>query len=230
MNNNFNKFKNDIKRILGNKEYITVFLYGSKAVGLSHNLSDTDVMIVSHSDSLRIEPSPELEMQVISIANIEKAAKDMLESKFFNNNSQILLANLYHGVALLNSTNFNAIKQSLQWDIIIHNMIDDRLRGYEFYKKDAYKYYNTLDCNSSRFCFQKSLESLIDAYMFSKNRLIVKEKWRIKWLQQNNSQLYDELISLYCTIWSNEALSSVISRLESYCTKILQLIQEGDYE
>ena len=86
------------------------------------------------------------------------------------------------------------------YHIIIHNMIDDRLRGYKFYKKDAYKFYNTLDCNSSRFCFQKSLESLMDAYMFSKNRLIVKEKWRIKWLQQNSSQLCDELISLYSTI------------------------------
>ena len=118
-------------------------------------------------------------------------------------------------VALLNSANLNAIKQSLEWDIIIHNMIDDRLRGYEFYKKDANKFYNTLDCNSARFCFQKSLESLIDAYMFSKNSLIVKEKWRIKWLQKNNSQLYDELISLYRAIWSTEALSSVISRFES---------------
>jgi len=230
MNFDFDKIKNDALNILTNVEYITAFLCGSNSTGLSHNMSDVDVIVLSDSKNIHINSSSIMEMQVVSMTDIEISINDMLKSRFLNCNSQFLIANLYHGIALINYKEFHDLREDIPWKVIINNMVIDRIRGYKFYKKDAYKFYNTLDYNSSRFCLQKSLESLIDAYMFTKKQLIVKEKWRIKWLKLHNIQLFNELISLYTSIWSRKDMSIVTSMFESYCIKINLLIQEGKHE
>ena len=217
-----------LKKQLKDMDYITVFLSGSKSFGLAHDLSDTDVMLLSNSTETKTVNYSEYELKIISISEIENAVNEILESKRLNLNSQILLSEIYHGMPIINHKALEQIKRKISWSAIIQNMVVDRLRGYKFYKQDGIKFYETQDISSARFCFQRAVENLIDAYLFLNRQLIVKDKWRLKSFRNVDNQLFNEVIKLYSELWSTVDLQMILNEYENCCNKIFQLIQEKE--
>jgi len=216
--------QDDIKPILENTDYLTAFLCGSKSMNLSHALSDTDIWILSESNDTEKMKYEGCEVKIVVLSDLNEAIESALNGERLSVFSQVLLSNVYHGIPIIKADVFDDINQKIPWDLIIRNMISDRLRGYKFYKQDAYKFKDIEEMLSARFCYQRAIDNLIDAYLFCNGLLIVKDKWRLKSFEKQNNALFNEFIAMYLDIWSSNDLESFSKKFDKTCGGIFELI------
>ena len=216
--------QNNLKSILEHMDYLTVLLCGSKSLNLSHSLSDTDVLVLIGSTCMKDSKYEECELKIVTLSDLDKTVDSVLNSERLSVFSEILLSNIYHGKPIIKPEVYDDIKQKIPWDKVIRNMVSDRLRGYEFYKRDACKFKNTGDLLSARFCYQRAIDNLIDAYLFSNSLLIVKDKWRIKSLEKLDNAFFKQFIIIYLDIWRSGDIKNFSKKFDNYCEGIFEFI------
>ena len=222
---------NAIKENISELNYICAFIGGSHATGLSNNLSDIDIILIVNNceNECAIE---NIDLKIISLNELNFLLNDTRSNNKIESRYEMIIADIYYGIPICNEHEFNAIRQKISWEKVSLKMIDDRMRGYCYFNLDSKKFLEVGDEISSLVCMQRALEQLIDAYLFSKQEFIVKDKWRFKALEKSHRYIFFESIRIIKLIWSEQEIKVKTKKYNAFCKKILKKITEmrNDYE